>query len=142
MKVKLPPVEVKYLEVNETVVKQRLLPRSELEMDVPEQDDPMTAGIVLTEHGNQKIEAEDASILVIGPTAEVPDTHHKIVRIDETPTRENVADLSLGEWVAHPEITRLQAEPNQPQDVLNSWAGAFSYKEEDVERSVKGLRSP
>lgn len=142
MEVKLPPLEVKYLEVNETVVKQQLLPRSVLEMEVVDQDDPTAVGIRLTEHGKEGVEAENASILVIGSSTVAPNGNNKIIRIDETPTAENIADLSRGEWIAHPEITRLQAAPNQPQDVLNSWAGAFSYKEENVERGVKGLRSP
>lgn len=142
MKVKLPFLEVKYLQINETVVKQRILPCFELEMEVVEQDDPAVAGVMLTEQGKEEVEANDASILVIGPDMEVPDSPSKVIRMDNAPTIESVEDLSAGEWVAHPEITRLKATPNQPQNVLTSWEGAFYYKEEDFAKGVKGLRAP
>ncbi len=142
MKIKRPPLEVKYLELNETVVKQRIFPRSELEMEVIEQEDPAVTGVMLREEGKEGIEAEEASILVIGPDAEVPDSPSKIIRTEEEPTTENVGDITMGEWVAHPEITRLKATPNRPEDVLASWEGVFTYKEEDAVKGVKGLRSP
>ncbi|HIG96006.1 hypothetical protein A3D62_02475 [Candidatus Kaiserbacteria bacterium RIFCSPHIGHO2_02_FULL_49_11] len=140
MKVKLPSLDFKYLERNESVVKQRVFPVHEIDAEIDDITE-VRGGLVILEQDDE-IEAENASILVIGPRGIAPDTHQRIIRFDETPTRENIADLSTGEWVAHPRIEEVRANPSSPSVVLESWDSSFSYKEEDPSNNIKGLRSP
>lgn len=63
----------------------------------------------------------------------------KVLFADKKPTVENFADGSLKlDWQNYP---GLQEEFN-PKSAINSWTGAFSFKEEDLENEVYGLRKP
>ena len=81
MKVKLPSLDFKYLERNESVVKQRVFPVHEIDAEIDDITD-VRGGLVILEQDDE-IEAENASILVIGPRGIAPDTHQRIIRFDE-----------------------------------------------------------
>lgn len=141
MKVKLPPLDIKYLEYNESVVKQRIFSSREIEAEQDSEAVQVRGGLVIFEQG-QENETEKTSILIIGPRGNISDSYELVIRINETPTLENISDLSLGEWVVHPRIEELKANPNTAKMVIDSWDGSFSYKEEDSARDIKGLRAP
>ncbi len=53
-------------------------------------------------------------------------------------------DLTAATWLRHP---LLQARNSTPRDqviaqIANSWASSFSYREEDLDRGIAGLRKP
>jgi superfamily II DNA or RNA helicase len=52
-------------------------------------------------------------------------------------------DLSARKWIRHP----LQSEQSRNRaqlinDIRDSWIGAFTYNQENIEKGVRGLRSP
>jgi superfamily II DNA or RNA helicase len=70
-----------------------------------------------------------------------------LVRVVEAsvPTGGDTADLRRGVWLRHPAQNgagRFFEHAREVEQVLASWAGAFSYLEEDGARGVKGLRNP
>lgn len=63
----------------------------------------------------------------------------KVLHVDKKPTVENFSDSLLKlEWQKYP---GLQDEFN-PKSNIDSWTGAFSFKEEDLENDIYGLRKP
>jgi superfamily II DNA or RNA helicase len=142
MRVKLPPLDVKYLELNKNVVTQRIFPSIEIEATHTTYDENGLKGFVLTEQADSGIEAHEASILVIGPTRRNLPVFTKIIRLEIDPTEEILTDLSRGEWVVHPQIEITKASPSTPGVVVGSWNQPFSYQEENDARGTKGLRSP
>lgn len=141
MKIKLPPLDFKYLEVRESIVKQRILSCCEINADVNLQDELTNTGIVINQLDDD-LAVDERQILIIGPGKNAPSVYKKIIKIEENPTYENIKDLSSGEWVSHPLIEELKLNPNFAIQVINSWNSSFSYKEEDSENSIKGLREP
>lgn len=138
MKVTLPPLDAKYLEIRENIVSKRILPSREIETEPEAYDESGVKGFRISD---PEIEANDASILVIGPTRRpLPDVE-RIIRVDFEPTEGLLSDLSDAEWVRHPQLDAAGTTPD-PAAVLNSWDTPFTYQEESVEKGVKGLRSP
>lgn len=83
-------------------------------------------------------------ILIIPKARPLPETRERIIHavID---ARATTADLSGGVWVRHPSLHVLKERRDQEAEtrsVLASWAGSFSYVQEDRERNVVGLRGP
>ena len=141
MKVKLPPLDIKYVEQNKNLVTQRAFSATEIEVVSNEYDEGGIKGFVLTEQSDE-IEADQASILVIGPTRKVLPDFKKIIKLEVQPTEEMLPNLSLADWVNHPQIGLSRAKLLTPEDVVNSWDQPFSYQEEDNAKDIKGLRSP
>ncbi|NTV44719.1 MAG: DEAD/DEAH box helicase family protein [Candidatus Yonathbacteria bacterium] len=140
MKIKLPALDVKYLEINTNVVVQRVFPVQEIEAEITEFEEGGIRGFLIEERTEN--EAEGASILVLGPRGNIPAGHEKVIRMDEIPNSANIKDLSLDEWVAHPVIEEIKTNPQTATEIIDSWKDNFTYKEEDPVNGVKGLRFP
>lgn len=141
MKVKIPALDVKYLEISQNLVTHRAFSSYEIEATSVPYDENGLKGFVITDQ-TVGIEAENASILVIGPTRKALPEFKKIIKTDSEPTQEMLSDLSRSEWSVHPQITASKATPLTPSDVVASWNKPFIYQEEDSVKNIKGLRSP
>src|SRR5438309_8654323 len=83
-------------------------------------------------------------VLIIPKTRRVPDGHARVV---EGPVNEagGRVDLSNGRWLRHPLLNRPPGAIGRErfiQEVVDSWAGAFSYVQEVPDRGIVGLRNP
>lgn len=83
--------------------------------------------------------------LILPRATPLPDQPLRLLSATVTNTNETV-DLRDGIWLRHP----LRRAPEggafdyaqEIQQVLESWVAAFSYTQEDPDRSVRGLRGP
>lgn len=141
MNIQLPPLDFKYYELNRSVVKQRIFGAKKISARINEEGEEINGQIPIIEEG-YGTETDDASILVVGPRQNIPPEYKKVIQLDKKPTRENINDLSSGEWVMHPQLKEIEANPSNPDKVINSWNETFSYKEENLDQNIKGLRSP
>lgn len=83
-------------------------------------------------------------VLIIPRTKQIPGGSARIVQTTVSPAA-GTADLSAESWLRHPMLNRPAGATDyerEIQRVLESWAGAFSYVQEDPARSIIGLRSP
>ncbi len=83
-------------------------------------------------------------VLIIPKTRQVPDAHVRIVQAIVNAAA-GAADLSDGLWLRHPLLSGRAGAMDHEQEiqqVLESWAGAFSYVQEDPARNITGLRGP
>ncbi len=81
--------------------------------------------------------------LIIPKTKQMPDEHVRVLKATVDPEAK-AADLSGGSWLKHPLLNRPAGAIDRERDiqqVLESWAGAFSYVHEDPVHSIAGLRS-
>ena len=117
-------------------------PASELEVVIEHYQKNRVKGYIFTSTNGSK-----EQILAIYNQARPPEEFDKVLRIKPDDLAENGSesvDLSDCKWIKHPEILTedLINYKKRLQDVLNSWQGAFSYKSEDMDNNVKGLRPP
>lgn len=80
--------------------------------------------------------------LVIPKKRRLPNNHLRVIKA--TITNPNGAvDIRDGIWIKHPLLNDANFDHDREiREVINSWGGAFSYFQEDVERGIKGLRGP
>lgn len=144
MKVQLPAIFAIDEKWNKDSIQQLIQPASELEVVIEHYQKNRVKGYVLTSTKGSK-----EQILAIYNQASPPKEFNKVLRIKPEDLIENDSestDLSGRKWIKHPELCRI---PNPPinykerlQDVFNSWQDAFSYKSEDIDNYVQGLRPP
>lgn len=83
-------------------------------------------------------------ILVIASNAIPPDDFNLVLGARRIGRTEPPTFVS--HWMKHPALTQKPQLPidysGRIREVVESWRNAFSYKEEDLERLVQGLRSP
>ena len=81
--------------------------------------------------------------VLILPGRQIPDGYSKVLR---TPVdiSSGVVDLSAGLWRRHPLAGQATVRDRSAviAEVVKSWAGAFTYLEEDSARGIAGLRRP
>jgi len=83
-------------------------------------------------------------ILILPKTVNAPKTHQRVLIAVPNP-QQSFNDLSDSTWQTHPSLPDDEAHVDFRQrisDVLDSWAGAFSFVQEDVARKIVGLRRP
>lgn len=81
-------------------------------------------------------------ILIIPKTRQIPEGYPRILQADINP-EDPVIDAGL--WLRHPLLDRHEGSLEREraiEQVIQSWADAFSYIQEDPERNVVGLRGP
>ncbi|MDR1583121.1 MAG: DEAD/DEAH box helicase family protein [Prevotellaceae bacterium] len=68
-----------------------------------------------------------------------PDDCQFVLLTDQKPTEENLRNKTvvIKTWIKHP----LELEYST-EDVISSWTNSFSYKEENSDLSIQGLRTP
>lgn len=139
MKIKLPPLEISYLEINKNIVSHRIFSSIEIEATYTVYDKAGIKGFIITEETGKP---KETSILVIGPTRKNLPNFNKVIMLAVQPTEELLADLSKGEWIAHSQIKISKENMSTPDVVIKSWDQPFSYQEEDNISGVRGLRAP
>lgn len=142
MKIKLPPLDAKYHDERENTVSRRVLPPREIDVTPEAYDESRIKGFVIPNSEATEVEANNASILVIGPTRRVLPAHERIIQLDVEPTEELLADISDGEWLRHPQLDGAAGPAPDVPAVVSSWSTPFTYQEEDPNKGIKGLRSP
>lgn len=62
-----------------------------------------------------------------------------VILSDKKPSVEKILskEIKLKKWIKHPKL-----EENTAQNVIDSWENNFNFIEEDVEKEIKGLRTP
>lgn len=83
-------------------------------------------------------------ILIFPKTVNAPKTHQRVLIAVPDPQQPS-NNLSDGTWQTHPSLPDEEADVDYRQqisDVLDSWAGAFSFVQEDIARKIVGLRRP
>jgi len=83
-------------------------------------------------------------VLIIPKTRQIPGGHVAVVQATVNAVG-GAADLSDALWLRHPLLNRPASAidyEREIQKVLGSWAGAFSYVQEDPTRNMTGLRGP
>lgn len=88
--------------------------------------------------------AEDGRETLVVPTAkQLPENHARII-VAAVPNANGRLDLRNGAWVKHPLAQDAAAfdHEREMKATLDSWAGAFSYAQEDPANGVRGLRPP
>jgi superfamily II DNA or RNA helicase len=87
---------------------------------------------------------ENERILIIASKAAAPDDFNLVLGARRVGRSEPPTFVS--HWMKHPALAQKPQLPidysSHNQEVVESWRNAFSYKEEDLERHVQGLRSP
>jgi len=141
MKIKLPPLDVIYLELEKNIVTQRAFSVSEIEATHAVYNNDGVNGFIVKEQ-TEGLTEEEASILIVGPTRKKLPDFKRIIRVEADPTKETLADLSRAEWISHPQIEVSKRNPLTPAQVTDSWDKPFSYQEENEAKGIKGLRSP
>jgi superfamily II DNA or RNA helicase len=87
---------------------------------------------------------DGGEVLIIPKSKQIPGGHVRIVQASVNAAT-GVADLSAGLWLRHPLLSRgtgAMDHEGEIQQILESWAGSFSYVEEDPARHITGLRGP
>ena len=104
MKIKLPPLDVNYLKINENTVSRRIFPSKEIEtVPMPYNKDGIK-GFLIKENEN---EPENNSILVVGPTKKHLPNFSNIIRLEIEPAMEILANLNDGDGSSAGELFRL-----------------------------------
>ena len=144
MKIQFPAIFAINEKLNKNSIQQLIQPKSELEVVVEDYQKHRVKGYTLTSTNDN-----NEAILAISNKANPPEEFNKVLRIKPEDLIENDSestDLSGRKWIKHPELCRA---PNPPinykerlQDVLNSWQDAFSYKSEEIDNGIQGLRPP
>ena len=144
MKIQLPAIFAIDKRWNKNLIQQLIQPASELEAVIEYYQENRVKGYVLTSTNGSK-----EQILAIYNQASPPEEFNKVLQIKSDDLIENdgeFIDLSDREWIKHPKLSKVpkrRFDYNKRQkEVLDSWQGAFSYKLEDRENKIKGLRPP
>jgi type III restriction/modification enzyme restriction subunit len=142
-KIKLPSV----LAINEkrgaNSIPQLIKPGCVIEGTVANYQGPRLQGKVIV-----PTDGKDSEILVIEKLAQSPDSFSKIVwaKLRILDDGAVIKDLSAEKWLRHPDMVRAPGSGIDYRkcldDVISSWDGAFSFLKENLEKKIKGLRSP
>jgi superfamily II DNA or RNA helicase len=140
---KLPPVLAIDERWGDNSIQQLAEPCHPLEATLANYTNPPLKGKVLipTDGGGRQI-------LVIEKPSAVPDHPGEIIlaKLNRLDGDNPAADLSEERWLRHPKLAEISKErvdyKKHLESVLDSWAGAFSYVEEDLQAKTKGLRAP
>jgi hypothetical protein len=88
-------------------------------------------------------------VLAITNSAKAPADHPRALRMRELVIEDGASigqDRSYAKWAKHPNESLIPTPPidyeKRLQGILNSWAGAFRYLQEDRAEGTPGLREP
>ena len=80
--------------------------------------------------------------LIVPKARKIPEKYTRVVEAQIKNSNGDI-DIREGRWIKHPLLNRTGFNHEEEiQRVLKSWAGAFSYVEEDTEKGLIGLRGP
>ena len=144
MKIQFPAIFAINEKLNKNSIQQLIQPKSELEVVITDYQKNRVKGYILT-----TTDDNNERILAIYNQARPPEEFHKVLRIkpdDLIGNDSEIIDLSDRTWIKHPELVKVLEDPinyeERLKEILDSWRGGFSYKLEDRENKIKGLRPP
>ena len=80
--------------------------------------------------------------LIVPKVGQIPENHSRAIKAAIADVNSDT-DIGNGVWIKHPLLnSRAFDHEDEIKRVLESWAGAFSYIEEDADQGIKGLRGP
>jgi len=138
MNVFLPPVySIQELTPTNNLIRQIGVPATPREGQLANYTGDRVRGHILVSHGLPEL------LIVPARTRIAPGNHQHVLAADLDPEAQ-MQDLAAATWLRHP---RLQARNATPRDqviaqIASSWVSAFSYREEDLDRGIAGLRKP
>lgn len=94
---------------------------------------------VTLNEGHLVIASKEGQICIAQSEAKFSESFSKVLLANKRPTVEllNANSLELN-WLKYPDLK----EEFNPDKVCESWDGCFSFKEENIEKSIFGLRKP
>ena len=144
MKIQFPAIFAIDKKLNKNSIQQLIQPKSELEVVVEDYQKNRAKGYILTPTNDSK-----EQIFAISNQANPPEEFSKALQIKSDDLIENngeVIDLSDREWIKHPKLSKVPKRrfdyKKRLKKVLDSWQGVFSYKTENKENGINGLRPP
>jgi hypothetical protein len=138
MNVFLPPVySIQELTPTNNLIRQISMPAARREGQLANYTGDRVRGHILVSDGLPEL------LIVPVRTRIAPGNHQHVIAADIEPTAQT-QDLTAAIWLRHP---HLHARNGTPRDrviaqVASSWVSAFSYREEDLDRGIAGLRKP
>ena len=144
MKIQFPAIFAIDEKLNKNSIQQLIQPISQSEVAVEHYQKNHVKGYTLTStNGNQE------QILAIYNQAKPPEEFTKVLQIkpdDLVEKDSEFVDLSDREWIKHPKLSKVPKRrfdyKKRLKKILDSWQGTFSYKSEDEDGKIKGLRPP
>ncbi len=140
-RIQLPAVIVSYKMQGKNKIQQMIQPETQLEVSIEDYKKNRVEGRIL-----RSINGRKEQVLLIYNKTKSVDGFNKVVLIKQRDLFDNsneFIDLSEGNWIKHPKIPKGTINyKNRVQKVLDSWQDAFSYKSEDRDNDIKGLRPP
>ena len=144
MKIQFPAIFSIDEKLNKNSIQQLIQPINQSEVAVEHYQKNRVKGYTLTStNGNQE------QILAIYNQAKPPEAFTKVLQIkpdDLVEKDSEFVDLSDREWIKHPKLSKVPKRrfdyKKRLKRILDSWQGAFSYKSEDGDKKIKGLRPP
>ena len=144
MKIQFPAIFAIDEKLSKNSIQQLIQPKSELEVVVKDYQKNSVKGYILTLTND-----DNEAILAISNKANPPEEFSKALQIKSDDLIKNngeVIDLSDQKWIKHPKLSKVPKRrfdyKKRLKKILDSWRGGFSYKLEDRENEIKGLRPP
>ena len=144
MKIQFPAIFAIDEKLSKNSIQQLIQPKSELEVVVKDYQKNRVKGYILTPTNDN-----NEAILAISNKANPPEEFSKALQIKSGDLIKNngeVIDLSDQKWIKHPKLSKVPKRrfdyKKRLKKILDSWRGGFSYKLEDRENEIKGLRPP
>jgi superfamily II DNA or RNA helicase len=94
--------------------------------------------------GHLLISGGQPELLVVpARTRIIPRNHTHVLAADLDPAAQR-QDLTAGTWLKHPDLNSRNETPRGEliAQIITSWTSAFSYREEDLDMGIAGLRKP
>lgn len=144
IEIQLPAIFAVNEKCNKNSIQQLILPKNQLAIVAEHYQKNRVKGFLLTSTNDSK-----EQILAIYNQAKPPEEFNKVLRIKPDDLIENpseIVDLSERKWIKHPILLKVPKRridyKKRLKTILDSWRGAFSYKSEDRDNDIKGLRPP
>ena len=144
IKIQLPAIFAIDEKQNKNSIQQLIEPKSLLEVMVEHYQKNRVKGYVLTSTNGSK-----EQILAIYNQTSPPEEFKKVLQVkhdDLVANNSEFVDLSGQKWIKHPKLSKVPKRrfdyEKRLKKVLDSWQGAFSYKTENKENGINGLRPP
>src|ERR1700722_5289823 len=82
-------------------------------------------------------------LIVPARTRAAPGNHPYVIAADIDPAAQT-QDLTDATWLRHPGLGARNGTPRDQiiAQISGSWVSAFSYREEDLDKGIAGLRTP
>lgn len=138
MEVLLPPVfSIQESTPTSNLIRQIGVPASRREGQLANYTGDRVRGHLLVSEGLPEL------LIVPSRTRTAPVNQQLVIAADIDPTAQT-QDLRNATWLSHPRLHVRNATPRDQvtAQVANSWASAFCYREEALDRGIAGLRKP